>query len=264
MRAEELIKSGQLPEALAELNNAIRAKPDDPRLRVFLFQLNCVLGRWDKALTQLGVLADLSIETKMLAQIFRPVIQCEALRSEVFAGKTTPIIFGEPLDWVGFLVQANTLAAQGKYAPAAELRDRAFEAAPASSGKVDGKPFEWMADADTRLGPVLELILDGNYYWAPFCRIKRIVIEPPSDLRDLVFLPAQFVWTNGGAASGHIPARYAGTEKSTDGALALARKTIWEELPEGFARGLGQRLLATNDGEYPLLECKLIEFDEIK
>jgi type VI secretion system protein ImpE len=260
VKAEELIKAGRLDEALADLNQAVRAKPDDGRLRVFLFQLNCVLGRWDKALTQLGVLADLGVETKLLAQIFRPVIQCEALRAEVFAGKRTPIIFGEPLEWVGYLAQANALAAQGKFQAAADLRDRAFEAAPASAGNVDGKPFAWFADADTRLGPVLELILDGKYYWVPFCRIQRIVIEPPTDLRDLVFLPVQIVWSNGGEATAHIPTRYAGTEKSNDGALALARRTDWSEPAEGFAFGLGQRVFATDEGEFPLLECKCIQF----
>lgn len=262
VKADELIKAGRLDEALAELNGAIRAKPDDSRLRVFLFQLNCVLGRWDKALTQLGVLADLSIETKLLAQVFQPVIHCEMLRGEVFAGRTTPIIFGEPLDWVGSLVQANVLLAQGNARAAAELRDRAFDAAPASAGTIDGQPFAWMADADTRLGPVLELIFEGKYYWVPFCRIKRIVIEGPKDLRDLVFLPAQFVWTNGGEATAHIPTRYAGTEKSGDDLLALARKTEWREEPEGFAIGLGQRLLATSEGDYPLLDGKLIDFSD--
>lgn len=262
MKADELIKEGRLSEALLELNSTIRAKPDDSRLRVFLFQLNCVLGRWDKALTQLGVLVDLSIETKLMAQVFQPVIQCEALRAEVFAGRTTPMIFGEPLEWVGPLVQANALLAQGKYQAAAELRDKAFETAPASAGTIDGKSFEWIADADTRLGPVLELIFEGKYYWVPFCRIKRIAIEGPKDLRDLVFLPAQFVWSNGGEATAHIPTRYVGTEKSSDGLLALARKTEWQELPEGFAVGLGQRLLATSDGEHSLLDCKIIDFEE--
>jgi type VI secretion system protein ImpE len=260
VKADELIKAGRLAEALDEVNRAVRAQPGEPRWRVLLFQLNCVLGRWDKALTQLGVLADVSVETKLLAEVFRPVVQCEALRAEVFAGRRSPLIFGEPLEWVGFLVQANGLLAQGQHEAAAKLREQAFESAPAVPGVLGGKPFEWLADADMRLGPVLELVLDGKYYWVPFQRVKRIVLEPPQDLRDLVFQPAQLVWTNGGEASGHIPVRYAGSERSADAAIQLARRTDWIETPGGAATGLGQRMLATEAGEFPLLECRLIDF----
>ncbi len=90
-------------------------------------------------------------------------------------------------------------------------------------------------------------------------RAKRIEIEKPTDLRDLVWTPAQFVWTNGGQVSGHIPTRYTKTEGSTDGQLRLARKTEWAEHDGGYAVGLGQRLLATDAGEHALLECKTIE-----
>src|SRR5262249_53996713 len=124
---------GQLEDGLAALQREIRDKPQDSRLRVFLFQLDCVLGRWDKALTQLQVLAGLEAENMLLAQIFRPVIACELLRQDVFAGKRTPLVFGEPMKWVGELVQCNALIAQGEFAAAAQLRTHAFEIAPASS-----------------------------------------------------------------------------------------------------------------------------------
>ena len=145
-------------------------------------------------------------------------------------------------------------------AAAAQLRSRAFEEAPASAGTLDGKAFAWIADSDSRLGPMLELIMEGKYYWVPFCRIRRIALEAPSDLRDLVWAPAQFVWANGGEAAGHIPVRYSGTESSPDGALRLARKTDWQQLPEETFIGLGQRLLVTDEGEHPLLQCRLIDF----
>jgi type VI secretion system protein ImpE len=74
-------------------------------------------------------------------------------------------------------------------------------------------------------------------------------------------MPAQFVWTNGGEASGHIPTRYARTELAKDGALRLARKTEWQELGEETFIGLGQRLLATDAGEHSLLQCRLIDFN---
>jgi type VI secretion system protein ImpE len=260
MTAKEFIAAGAPDDALIELQNEIRAKPEDPKLRIFLFQLHCLLGNWAKALLQLQVIAGIDPETMMLAQIFQPVINCEALRNGVFEGKLTPLIFGEPLEWVGLLVKAFEHTTRGEFAAAAKLRAQAFEAAPETAGKLDGKPFAWIADADSRLGPMLELILEGKYYWVPFCRVRRIALPAPADLRDLVWMPAQFVWTNGGEASGHIPTRYARTETAKDGALRLARKTEWQELAEQTFVGLGQRILTTDEGEYPLLQCRVIDF----
>jgi type VI secretion system protein ImpE len=260
MTAQEHLTAGQPDQALIALQEEIRAHPEDPKLRIFLFQLHCVLGNWSKALTQLQVIAGIDPDTTILAQIFQPVLNCEALRRGVFEAKLTPLIFGEPLEWVGLLVKAAEHIARNELGAAAELRRRAFEAAPATAGTLDGKPFAWIADADSRLGPLLELIMEGKYYWVPFCRIRRIAMPPPADLRDLVWVPAQLVWTNGGEASGHIPARYARTEGAADGALRLARRTEWQALAEDTFLGLGQRVLATDEGEHPLLQCRVIDF----
>ena len=173
MTAAEFIRVGRVDEALAALQGEIRQNPADGRLRRFLFQLNCVLGQWEKALAQLQVLATLDAESVFLAQIFRPIIACEILRQDVFAGKRTPLIFGEPAEWIGLLVQANAFLAAGRHAEAADLRGRALEAAPTTDGQLDGHPFEWLADADSRLGPVLEVILEGKYCWGPFGRWTR-------------------------------------------------------------------------------------------
>ncbi len=262
MTAEELIHSAQPQEALAELQAEIRRKPEDQRLRIFLFQLNCVLGRWAKALTQLQVLAGLDPQTSLLAHIFRPVIESEVFRTEVFAGHRKPLIFGEPEEWMGTLLQASDCVAGGQFAAAARLREQAFAAAPATCGRVDGQSFQWIADADSRLGPMLEVIIADRYFWVPFCRIRRIALEKPTDLRDLVWLPAQFVWVNGGEASGHIPTRYPGSDQSPDGPLCLARTTVWREQPHGCFLGLGQRVIATDQFERGLLECRVIDLEE--
>ena len=262
MNSAELVHAGRLEEGLSALQTEIRNKPDDPRLRIFLFQLNCVLGRFDKALTQLQVIASLDAETMLLAQIFRPVIACELLRRELFAAKRTPIIFGQPAEWMGQLIQANELIARGEYAAAATLRARALEDAPAFAGQINGEAFEWIADSDSRLGPMLEAIVEGKYYWVPFSRIRKIESEKPSDLRDLVWLPVRFTWTNGGRVPGHIPVRYPDTEESADDPLRLARKTEWRQEAGETYLGVGQRLLATDAGEYPLLTCRTIEMPQ--
>ena len=259
MTAQEYAQAGRLAEAVAALQQEIRNKPEDTKLRVFLFQLNSVLGRLEKAQTQLEVLASLDVDSRMFAQVFGPVVTCEMLRREIFAGNRTPLIFGEPENWMGALVQANAMIGKGQYAAAAKVRSDAFEAAPAVAGALNGTAFEWIADADSRLGPLMEVILEGKYYWVPFSRIRKVVVEAPHDLRDLVWIAAQFEWSNGGTASGHIPVRYPGTEDSPDGALQLARRTDWQEREGETFLGLGQRLFATDAGEYPLLECRTLE-----
>jgi type VI secretion system protein ImpE len=261
MTAEEHIRAGDLEGALQALHDAIKKNPADAKLRVFLFQLLCVNGQWEKALTQLNLIADISPDSMLLAQIFRPVIQCEALRSEVFAGKRSPLIFGEPQEWLGLLVHANSMVATGNLKEARETMNRALEDAPAVAGSINEHDFEWIADADSRLGPVLEAVIDGKYYWVPFNRVAQIHITRPSDLRDLVWIAATFTWSNGGESSGLIPVRYAGSEKSTESGIRLSRRTDWQEAGHEFFLGQGQRLFATDQGEYPLLETLIIKFN---
>src|SRR5580765_5735942 len=193
-KAEEFIRNGQLKEALGALQLDVRNKPQDARLRVFLFQLDCLLGELDKALTQLELLANMTADTMLLAKLFQPVILCEKFRREVFAGKRTPLFLGEPPEWAGLLVHANEMAAKGEYKGALELRDKAFEAAPATPGTSNGASFQWIADADSRLGPMLEAIISGKYYWVPLYRVRKLEVNKPGDLRDLVWAPAQITW----------------------------------------------------------------------
>jgi type VI secretion system protein ImpE len=255
----DLIRLGRLEEALARLQDDVRRQPAESRHRRGLFQLFCILGQWDRAMTQLAVLNDMDSDSSFLAKILEPVLHCEALRAEVFAGKRTPLVLGEPEEWMSFLFEANQLVAQGRFQSAAELRDKAFEAAPVTTGKLNDHAFQWIADVDVRLGPMLEVAMEGKYYWVPFSRVAKIHTEPPADLRDLVWLPAQFVWSNGGEMSGFIPVRYPQTELATDNALRLARKTEWVEREAGYQLGLGQRMLCTDEQDFPLLEIRDID-----
>lgn len=55
-----------------------------------------------------------------------------------------------------------------------------------------------------------------------------------------------------------IPSRYPGSEAAADGLVALGRKTEWVESSPGVFQGRGQRLIATDAGEYPLLDIRHI------
>lgn len=261
MSAEDSLREGDLDQALAELQSQIRSKPSDPKLRVFLFQLLSVLGQWDRALNQLNVAAELDAGTLAMVQMYREALRCEVLRADIFKGRHTPVIFGEPPTWIGHLVEALRLTGEGEYAHSQELRARAFEEAPAISGSIDEQPFEWIADADPRLGPVVETIVNGRYYWVPFQSIRRISLEAPEDLRDVVWMPAQFTWANGGETVGLIPTRYTGSEASEDAQIRLARKTDWRECGEELFLGFGQRMFATDGDEYPLMDLRVVALD---
>lgn len=261
MEAKELLQNGQLNEALAALENEVRTDPTNAKLRVFLFQLLSIMGDWERALTQLNVAAELDSMNLLMAQVCRAALNCEALRTDIFVGKRSPLVFGEPAEWVGWLVQANQMIAEGKYQASQKLRERAFNEAPAIAGSIDGQPFEWISDADSRLGPILEAIVDGKYYWVPFMAIKRIQIEPPADLRDLIWIPTQFTFVNGGEATSLIPVRYPDSEASEDSAIRLARKTEWIERPGDIYLGLGQRMFSTDKNDFSLLQIRQIDFE---
>jgi len=276
MTAYETLRDGKVDEALAELQQKVRSAPADPKLRIFLFQLLCVQGQWDRALTQLNVAGEMDASATTMMQMYREAIRCEVLRGEVFAGKRTPMIFGEPENWIALVIQALKLTAEGQHAAAAQLREEALEAAPATAGKIvvrskpgtseedpidPTQPFEWLADADSRIGPLLEAVVNGRYYWIPFHRIRRIEFDPPADLRDVVWTPASFTWANGGEMVGLIPTRYPGSHASADPLVRLARKTDWLPAGENAYLGQGQRMLATDAGEYAILDIHQIMLD---
>jgi len=256
---EELLREGEPEAALAALEARVRGEPANPKLRVFLFQVLCVLGDWERARAQLKALAELDPGSLALVHAYGATISCELLRREVFAGVRTPLLLGEPLPWVALLLQALAVAGQGRAADAKALRAEALEQARAVPGAIDGETFDWLADADSRLGPVCEAVIEGSYYWVPFERLRSLALEAPSDLRDVVWMPSQLGLTNGGQAAALIPARYPGSESDKDGLIRLGRKTEWDEVaPETF-HGRGQRMFATDSGEYALLSVRRIE-----
>jgi type VI secretion system protein ImpE len=264
MAAIDMLRDGSLSQALEQLQQQVRKQPADPKHRIFLFQLYCVLGEWQKALNQLNVLREMDAETLPMVQTYQEAIQCEALRRQVFAGERTPLLFGEPDNWLALMLEALQLTAKQEHGKAGEVRAQAMEQAPVIGGRCNDQSFVWLMDADPRLGPLLEAIINGRYYWIPFQRIHRIELELPTDLRDLVWLPANFTWANGGQIVGLIPVRYPGSEQLVDDGIRMARKTDWQTMDDATQLGLGQRLLATNADDYALLDLRKIEFDVIE
>lgn len=259
---ESMLKEGRLDEALQGLTARVRGNPADAQARVFLFQLLAVMGQWERAKNQLKVSSELDPLNTLMASAYERALEGERERGEVMAGRRQPMVIGEPSQWMALLLQSLKLAAERQYAQALSLRGQAFEDAEAVGGSIDGKPFEWLADADPRFGPCLEIVVNGGYAWVPFARLKKLEFDAPTDLRDKVWAPVQVTWSNGGQAVGFVPCRYPDAERSADADVVLARKTDWVDLGDEFFVGAGQRMFATDAGEYPLLDVRSITFGD--
>lgn len=261
MEFTQLLQEGRLEEALGALQLAVRRQPERVEPRVDLFALECLRGRWDKALAQLETIVSLDREWTLSAQVYRTLIAGEGARREVFAGQAQPQLMGEPEDWVVWNIHAFSLAAQGRGAEAQELRARAFEAAPEYKAVVQGQACAWLSDADRRIGPVLEAFLDGRYYWIPFRQLQWIEISEPEATVEVVWCRAKLGLSTGAEVSAYLPARYVGTELRQESALILGRETQWQPCAGGGEAPVGARLFESDQADYGIFECGRIEFE---
>ncbi|WP_019832430.1 type VI secretion system accessory protein TagJ [Sphingomonas sp. PR090111-T3T-6A] len=238
-QVSDLLAVGDVATARKLLVEALRSRPDDQRARMFLFQLLCVEGEWEKARAQLRALSELSPEAQMLAAAYGRTIEGEQTRARVFAGEEPASLLVDAPAWA-----ADLVSVRGAGAPAAA----ALEACPDTPGDLDGRLFDFLFDGDDRFGPMFEAIVAGRWGLVPFAVVEEISTEGPVDLRDLVWLPAEIRFRHGPALAAMLPARYPGTEREPESALRLARMTEWHE-GDGLIQGVGQRVWTTSGGE---------------
>jgi type VI secretion system protein ImpE len=259
-----LSETRTLANELADLQSSVRGDASSAKLRIHLFQLLCVMGNWTRALAQLQVCAQMDAKSLPMAQTYREAIRCELYRKEVFAGKRTPQIMGTPPAWIGSMVEALKFDGSGDYANAATLREKAMDEANAVPCKVNDIDCEWLADGDSRLGPVLEVIANGQYYWLPLESCKGLALEPPADMRDLVWAPGEVMLPNEGRVAVLIPTRYPGTEENSGeqaDSLKRSKLTEWAEVHPDMWFGCGQRLWTSDVGEHAILDTRLISLE---
>lgn len=259
--ADALLRDGDLAGARQALVEAVKSRPSDEQARMFLFQLLAVAGEWTKAKSQLEALAQLSPEAQMLSVAYGQAIAAEELRARVFSGAEKMILLADADGWAAPLLDAIQAYATGRTAEGDAARDAAFDAAPDTPGSFNGEAFEWIADADSRFGPAFEAIVGGRYGLVPFSAVEQIKSTGPRDLRDIVWFPVEIAFRSGQSAAGFMPARYPGTEVSSEDSERLSRSTSWQETPWGES-GRGQHLLSLSDGDdVGLLSLTLLKFD---
>jgi type VI secretion system protein ImpE len=259
--ADEAIEAGDVAAARAALIDEVRAKPDDRAARMFLIQVQMVLGEWDKALTHIRTLANLSPEAMTFQAAYDRLIAAERQREAVFKGQARAEALAEGGPWFGQLIDALAADASGDAETATRLRAQAYDEAPETPGEADGHRFEFIADTDARLGPALEVIIDGRYGLVPFEAITLLESEGAKDLRDIVWLPVRLTLKSGRSGAVFIPTRYPGAGAEADGMLKLARRTEWDERGDLGNAGRGQRVLDAGGADIDLLTLRRLTFE---
>ena len=233
MKAKELFQSGHVTEAVQALNAELRDNPTDAKRRTFLFELLCFTGEYDRAEKQLNVLAGDNSQTELGAVLYHSALHAERMRQQMFREKSYP-------------AGANS---------------------PPRGGTLNGRTFTEIEDADTRLGPRLELFAAGAYLWIPFEHIASIEMEAPRRLRDTLWIPA--LVRTGPSFRGKelgevlVPAITPLSWQDPDGAVRLGRTTEWRESESG-AVPLGQKLLLADGEDFPFLEIRKLEFANVE
>lgn len=260
MNSETFLKLGDLYSCRKQLFEEVKKSPQDLNLRIFLFQLSCILTDWSRALSQLEFIRQLDETTESLDSTYRQLIQCEQKREKVLKGDESLVCFGPVTSWLEQFKPVFSLLEASKIAEAAKLTSDGLQIAPSLKGKINGEPFEWLCDADSRFGPILEVMLQGGYAWLPLENVEKLEFEPIEDLRDLVWRPVNITLKNKGVLLAFVPVRYPLTNATTD-AEKLSRHTTWEQPEEGFYIGQGQRIWMTDQAEYLFSDIDVVEFE---
>ena len=229
MHARELFKSGKLDEAIEVLGTELRDNPTDAQRRVFLFELLCFAGSFDRAEKQLGVLGRNGKDAELGVLLYYAALHAERIRQDMFEKETFPL-----------------------------------SSARVVGGTLNGKTFDTLTDADPRIGPRLELFAAGSYSWMPFEHVASIRVEAPRRLRDTLWLPA--IVTPGESFTGLemgevlLPVIAPLTWQFDDGDLRLGRVTEFNRLEDGTEVPVGQKILLVDGEEFPMLELRELEF----
>jgi len=254
--AADLYHAGQLARAIEAQTQAVRKQPGDPGLRIFLFELLAFAGDFERAAKQLQAVTFDDAKKQHALGLYQHLLEAERKRRPVFQGEATPQFFAPPPAHVALRLQSLVQARANNAAAAAEAIRHAEEITRAVPGNVNGTAYQSLADADQVLGPVLEVMAHGEYFWAPLEQIATLTITAPKYPRDLLWASAHLTMRHGQEGDVFLPVLYPGSPEHADDAVKLGRMTDWRQEGDGPARGNGAKMLFTDDTDLLLLDCR--------
>ncbi|MGA9669831.1 MAG: type VI secretion system accessory protein TagJ [Terracidiphilus sp.] len=225
-----LYREGKLREAIKALGEELRSNPLDAKRRTFLFELLLFAGEYDRAEKQLDLLAGANAEAAAGTLLYRSALHAERTRQSMFANRETPPI--KPEEVLG--------------------------------GVWNGKAFSEISDPDPRIGPNLEVFIAGSYTWIPVHYLRRLEIEPPTSLRDLMWARArveaspEFRLQELGEIL--LPALCPLSYRHADETVHLGREAAWEPDDVYGEIPCGAKMILIDGVDVPLLEIRSVEW----
>jgi type VI secretion system protein ImpE len=263
MGAKELFDAGNLSGAIEQLTQDVKSNPRELKSRIFLFELLCFAGEFQRAERQLDAIAQTSgdVKVEMGAQAYRSALQAEmSRRAFLTSSKRTPKFFSEPPVYAALHIEAVAKLAENKVEQVEQLLEESARLQSPVKGENDSKRFEGFRDGDDLISPFLEVFFQTDYYWLPFEQIKRMEIQRPSTLRDLLWTPVIVELREKVLGNVFVPTLYHSSHIHPDDLVKLGRMTDWKSIGNGTLLGSGQRTFFADDDECPLLEIRKIEF----
>lgn len=246
-----------LDQLFEEAKLRAKSSPSDIGARSALWQIFAARGEFDRARKQLDLISQLDSSWLIEVQACHGLIEAEERRLAIFRGVHAPVCLGEPPSWFASLATAVRLLAQGDKETAIRLLQDVRQLTKAQPGSVNEQPFEWLCDGDARMGPCLEVIIQGRYYWAPWQGIRSLETRPPTEVRDRLWQPAMIEVTEEGPIEAFIPVRY---PDPRDDSQSMSRSTDWVALDDDLFIGLGQKCLITDVDQVGYLDVRQLRF----
>src|SRR5512143_2436934 len=119
--AKDLLGAGDLQGAIDRMTDEVKASPLDTERRIFLFELLCFAGDFDRAERQLDVVATQSVQTEIGVQVYHNNIKAERDRRRLFSDGLQPHFLVEPPAYVDRHLDALNRMREGNLAQAREL-----------------------------------------------------------------------------------------------------------------------------------------------
>jgi type VI secretion system protein ImpE len=223
-----LYREGKLREAIKALGEELRSNPLDAQRRTFLFELLVFAGEYDRAEKQLDVLAGANAGAAAGTLLYRSALHAERTRQAMFQNRETPSITGGPV----------------------------------YGGVWNGDPFAEFSDPDPRIGPNLEVFIAGSYTWIPIHYLRKLEIEAPVNLRDLIWARARVETSSDFRLQelGEVllPVLCPLSFRHADESVQLGRESAWEPDENRGEIPYGAKMILVDEVEVPLLGIRSV------